>query len=170
MRSIVPTAVRLDGAAIRAAARALVVAARIGPALPRTVGRAGSRASRSRPLPGPAQLRIWPAPGAAAVPAGRAAFPFAVREVRALLVSHVPHADRHGDENDHDNGRQSDHERSHHTIQQAMTSRTAQARHARGHRRGPSPVVLTPWMNSRLVTRTLILSDRYGPCHALREV
>jgi len=51
----------------------------------------------------------------------------------------MSHACRDSDENDHDNGCQSDHERSHRTIQQAMTSRAAQARHARAIDAGLPP-------------------------------
>jgi hypothetical protein len=85
----------------------------------------GRRALRPcRPLPAVAPVLVRPAASPAAVR-------WHIREVGPLLISHMPHAERDSNENDHDSGSQSDHERSHLTIQLAMTSRTAQARHAR---------------------------------------
>jgi hypothetical protein len=76
----------------------------------------------------------------------------AVRKIRALLISHVPHADRDGDENDQDNSCQSDHERSHRTIQQSHDLKSGESKARGAIDAGLPPVVLSPWMNPRLVT------------------
>ena len=81
-----------------------------GPGTPCAASLAGNRPAAGRTAPG----RRW-----------------RIREVVAFGVSHMPHSRRDSNENDHDNDCQADHERSHRTIQQALTLRAAQARHAR---------------------------------------
>jgi hypothetical protein len=79
----------------------LTTTARVGAALAGTVLRSGGRPLRSRLLPCPTPIWILAAGGPAAIPfSGPAPVFFAVRKVRALLITHVSHADRDSDDND----------------------------------------------------------------------
>ncbi len=133
-------AARIAEIAMAMALRPVVVAARSRPALEAT-----GRLLQPGPLPFAARAWDLAAPSPAAV---RRRF----REVGTFIISHVSQAYRDGDENDDDNDSQSDHERSHRTIQLAMTSRAAQARHARPSTRAFPCSCLRPERNTRLVT------------------
>jgi hypothetical protein len=116
---VFPAVAHIAEIAIATAVRPVVVTARSRPAI-----EPAGRPLQPGTLPFPARARNLPAASPAAVR-------WRVREVGTLIISHVSQANRDGDENDDDNDCQSDHERSHRTIQLAMTSRAAQARHAR---------------------------------------
>jgi hypothetical protein len=119
MPPVILTTVRCRATASLSRAGWLIVAA-IGTALPAAAVLPGGNPVRQWPLPVAAPVWILPAPCPTALRR-----PF--REVSALVVPHESQANCHGDENDHDNGCQSDHERSHRTIQRATTSRAAQS-------------------------------------------
>src|SRR6266702_3260456 len=170
------------------AGRLLAVAGRVGPGRP--ARRAVVTAAAGVPLPGRAAravtVMLATAAGGAA-PRGRGhppgiplppplvlvAAPVAATgphlRLVVLITAPEPNAQKDRNEDYHDYGHQADHEQDHRTTQLAMAIWAALARRTRP-RRGPSPVSLATWVTTEGTPRAVILADRYGPCHAFREL